>query len=58
MPNYDFYCPVCETTEERNVEMSEREEQDCERCYHRLDRKWTFNGSVWAPTATGGGAKV
>lgn len=57
MPNYDYKCPVCKTTVERNVGMDDREEQQCDVCYHPLERKWTFRGSVWAPTATGGGHK-
>lgn len=55
MPNYDYQCPVCETDEERNVDMDDRDEQTCDRCYHKLTRKWTFRGSVWAPTSSNGG---
>ena len=57
MPNYDYKCPVCETVEERNVNMEDREDQTCGECYHPLKRIWNFKGSVWAPTATGGGHK-
>jgi putative FmdB family regulatory protein len=53
MPNYDFKCPVCETTEERNVDVEARDSQNCDRCYHVLVRVWNFKGSVWAPTAGG-----
>jgi putative FmdB family regulatory protein len=54
MPNYDLECPVCETLEERNVPMEDRDEQYCDRCYHKLIRRFTFRGSVWAPTSSNG----
>lgn len=56
MPNYDYVCTECENTEERNVPMESREDQTCE-CGAPLKRKFSFKGSVWAPTATGGGHK-
>lgn len=54
MPNYDYECPVCETLEERNTDMDGRDDQQCERCYHPLTRKFTFKGAVWSPTKNGG----
>jgi putative FmdB family regulatory protein len=57
MPNYDFKCPVCETEEERNVGIDEREDQQCDKCYHPLERVWNFKGSVWAPTSSGASHK-
>jgi hypothetical protein len=42
-----------EELEERNVSISERDNQFCYRCGNKLQRKITFNGAVWAPTAGG-----
>lgn len=53
MPNFDYKCPVCESIEERNVAVDDRDEQTCNKCYHPLKRVWSFRGSVWAPTAGG-----
>jgi len=54
MPNYDYRCPVCEVTVERNVDMTNRDDQDCEKCCTPMERKFTFRGSVWSPTKNGG----
>lgn len=53
MPNYEYACPVCETYEERNVPMEDREDQECDKG-HALKRLWSFTGSVWAPTSSSG----
>lgn len=54
MPNYDYECPACDTTVERNVEMEQREKQWCSVCSEPLTRKFTFKGAVWSPTKNGG----
>lgn len=54
MPNYDYECPVCEEITERNVDMTDRNDQSCDKCYHPLSRKFTFKGAVWAPTSSSG----
>jgi putative FmdB family regulatory protein len=53
MPNYDFVCMNCDDTEERNVKIEERDFQFCLSCGHKMNRVWTFEGHVWAPTAGG-----
>lgn len=53
MPNYDYTCMECDTDEERNVSMEERESQWCNVCDNKLTRAWTFKGSVWSPTREG-----
>lgn len=52
MPLYDYICVSCGRTEERNVNISERDEQHCE-CGGSLAREISFKGSVWAPSAGG-----
>lgn len=55
MPTYDYYqCgEVDGYTEERNVPISERDSQVCKRCGFPVERKITFRGLTWAPTAGG-----
>lgn len=54
MPNYDYWCMCSEGIQHRiNVPMEERDSQKCSFCYASLRRKYTFTGSVWAPTAGG-----
>ena len=54
MPNYDYECPICDIKEERSVDSTDRDEQFCDTCYHKLKRKFTFKGAVWSPTRNGG----
>ena len=53
MPNYEYTCVNCDETTERIVKIDEREKQSCEKCGYRLNRVYSFNGSVWAPTSGG-----
>lgn len=53
MPTYDFSCIVCDTDNEKNVTIEERDNQFCGKCGNRLNRNLTFKGSVYAPTAGG-----
>lgn len=53
MPNYDYSCLACDTDEERNVKIAERDNQNCQQCGNRLNRNYTFHGAVWAPTSSG-----
>lgn len=54
MPNYEYKCEDCESMEERNVHVDDREYQDCQECDGPLRRIFTFTGSVWSPTKNGG----
>jgi hypothetical protein len=62
MPLYTYYCYECTTSQEedyefeRRVKIVDRDEQFCGKG-HRLTRMLDFNGSVYAPTSTGGGMK-
>ncbi len=53
MPIYSYEKCCTKKDTERNVPMDERDNQWCE-CGDKLDRLVTFNGSVWAPSSTGG----
>lgn len=56
MPFFDYYCPTCQTKEERMVKRAE-DEQFCTKCNSKLDRLigapcfilkgkgWSSNGS-------------
>lgn len=53
MPTYTYYNHDRDGTQERVVPISERDNQTCEICGEPLERKITFNGLTWAPTAGG-----
>lgn len=40
MPNYAYYCPECETTEERVVPVEERNDQRCVNCHSQMARDY------------------
>lgn len=56
MPIYDYFCVNCESAEERNVSVADRDNQYCG-CDNHLHRQVSFKGVVYAPTATNGGMK-
>lgn len=53
MPTYTYECENCEVTDELNVPIAERDNQNCPVCTVALKRKITFTGLTWAPTAGG-----
>jgi len=53
MPIFDYRCDNCMNTEERNVVITERDDQRCT-CGSKLKRQITFVGSVFSETANGG----
>lgn len=57
MPIYEYTCIECDETSERMLKMDDRDKQTCEKCGYKLYRTWSFEGSVWSPTSTGGGHK-
>lgn len=53
MPTYVYYNHDRDGTQERNVPIAERDNQNCEVCGEPIDRKIAFTGLTWAPTAGG-----
>lgn len=54
MPLYTYTCTKCQQGEfERRVKIEDRDTQYCG-YGHKLERKITFTGSVYAQTANGG----
>lgn len=53
MPIYSYKCPKCQTEVEQLKDIDDRDRATCPFCKSRLERKITFSGSVWAPTAGG-----
>lgn len=54
MPLYRYRCDNCETTEERNAKIKDKDRQVCRTCLEPLRSLICFQGSVWSPTANGG----
>ena len=54
MPMYEYVCEHCPGRLEINVPIEDRDSQKCDTCNSDLVRLFTFQGSVYAPTSTGG----
>lgn len=48
---YDYWCQNCDTDIEKNVKISERDEQKCPDCGNRIVRAINAPGMVYAPTS-------
>lgn len=59
MPIYTYHCDTCDEDLEQIRKIDDRDRLTiCRRCRRPTERKIDAPGSVWAPTATGGGMKV
>lgn len=56
MPNYDYICETCGDIE-IHTSIVDRDRQICPECDSSVERKITFNGSVWSPTSSGANHK-
>lgn len=55
MPTYDYKCQLDDTEFEKNVPIDDRDGNvQCPRCGNYFtERRLTFHGLTWAPTAGG-----
>lgn len=51
MPLYTYWCPSCDTDQERQSKIADRDNQKCEPCGNRMVRAVDIPGGVWAPTS-------
>lgn len=59
MPIYTYRCEPCDQDTEQIRKIADRDRiMVCKNCRQPVNRKIDSPGSVWAPTATGGGMKV
>lgn len=63
MPAYDYFCPICETYEEKWHGMSEEPEYFCETCGEKLKKGYTgitfhLHGQGWVSKGSGTAGKA
>lgn len=51
MPLYTYWCPACDTDQEKQCRIADRDYQKCNECGNRMIRAIDIPGGVWAPTS-------
>ncbi len=51
MPLYTYWCPACDTDQEKQSTIAERDNQKCEPCGNRMIRAIDIPRGVYAPTS-------
>lgn len=58
MPLYTYWCPYCDTDQEKQCRIADRDYQKCNECGNKIIRAIDIPGGVYSPTSSGGTLKV